>query len=236
MFAFIIILFTLFRQRIDNENVSKKYDELLDVMKNYESDIEDQRTLRHETKNEFATIKCKLQDKEDNKTIIEYIDSVIGDKGKASSTNYSKFKYLPQIIPIKLAINAPSGSPGPFKIIVPSTKTEPCNILLAKAPINPAIAAEIVTKGVSLYFTATPTPIPAPVKLAAIFPITTIKFPTFPPISLPSCSIINPIIRVENKPQAIPVKPSINTYEKNFFILVLISSFIKISPLLFQFI
>lgn len=95
MFAFIIILFTLFRQRIDNENVSKKYDELLDVMKNYESDIEDQRTLRHETKNEFATIKCKLQDKEDNKTIIEYIDSVIGDKGKASSTNYSKFKYLP---------------------------------------------------------------------------------------------------------------------------------------------
>lgn len=95
MFAFIIILFTLFRQRIDNENVSKKYDELLDVMKNYESDIEDQRTLRHETKNEFATIKCKLQDKEDNKTIIEYIDSVIGDKGKASSRNYSKFKYLP---------------------------------------------------------------------------------------------------------------------------------------------
>ena len=95
MFAFIIILFTLFRQRIDNENVSKKYDELLDVMKNYESDIEDQRKLRHETKNEFATIKCKLQDKEDNKTIIEYIDSVIGEKEKAGSTNYSKFKYLP---------------------------------------------------------------------------------------------------------------------------------------------
>ena len=142
--------------------------------------------------------------------------------------------HLPQIIPIKLAINAPSGSPGPFKIIVPSTKTEPCNILLAKAPITPAIAAEIVTKGVSLYFTATPTPIPAPVKLAAIFPITTIKFPTFPPINFPSCSIIKPIIKVENKPQAIPVKPSINTYEKTFFILVLISSFIKISPYYFN--
>ena len=95
MFAFIVILFTLFRQRMDNKKVSKKYDELLDVMKNYESDIEEQRTLRHETKNEFATIKCKLQDKEDNKTIIEYIDSVIGEKGKASSTKYSKFKYLP---------------------------------------------------------------------------------------------------------------------------------------------
>lgn len=95
VFAFIIILFTLFKQRMDNENVSKKYDELLDVMKNYESDIEEQRTLRHETKNEFATIKCKLQDKEDNKTIIEYIDSVIGEKEKAGSTKYSKFKYLP---------------------------------------------------------------------------------------------------------------------------------------------
>lgn len=94
MFAFIVILFTLFRQRMDNEKVSKKYDELLDVMKNYESDIEEQRTLRHETKNEFATIKCKLQDKEDNKTIIEYIDSVIGEKEKAGSTKYSKFKYL----------------------------------------------------------------------------------------------------------------------------------------------
>lgn len=95
MFAFIIILFSLYKQRMDNENVSKKYDGLLDVMKNYESDIEEQRTLRHETKNEFATIKCKLQDKEDNGSIIEYIDSVIGDKDKASTTKYSKFKYLP---------------------------------------------------------------------------------------------------------------------------------------------
>lgn len=91
----ICILLYLFKQKIENEKISKKYDELLDVMKSYESDIEEQRTLRHETKNEFATIKCKLQDKEDNKTIIEYIDSVIGEKEKAGSTNYSKFKYLP---------------------------------------------------------------------------------------------------------------------------------------------
>lgn len=91
----ICILLYLFKQKIENEKISKKYDELLDVMKSYESDIEEQRTLRHETKNEFATIKCKLQDKEDNKTIIEYIGSVIGEKEKAGSTKYSKFKYLP---------------------------------------------------------------------------------------------------------------------------------------------
>ena len=46
MFAFIVILFTLFRQRMDNEKVSKKYDELLDVMKNYESDIEEQKNTK----------------------------------------------------------------------------------------------------------------------------------------------------------------------------------------------
>lgn len=91
----ICILLYLIKQKIENEKISKKYDELLDVMKSYESDIEEQRTLRHETKNEFATIKCKLQDKENNKTIIEYIDSVIGEKEKAGSTKYSKFKYLP---------------------------------------------------------------------------------------------------------------------------------------------
>ena len=95
MFAFIIILFSLLKQKVDNEKISKKYDELLDVMKNYENDIEEQRTLRHETKNEFATIKCKIQDKEDEESIIKYIDSVIGDKGSSNTTKYSKFKYLP---------------------------------------------------------------------------------------------------------------------------------------------
>ena len=91
----ICILIYLFRQKIENEKISKKYDELLDVMKSYENDIEEQRTLRHETKNEFATIKCKIQDKEDEESIIKYIDSVIGDKGSSNTTKYSKFKYLP---------------------------------------------------------------------------------------------------------------------------------------------
>lgn len=91
----ISVLLYLFKQKIDNEKISKKYDELLDVMKNYEADIEEQRTLRHETKNEFATIKCKIQDKESNDSIIKYIDSVIGDSKGSNSAKYSKFKYLP---------------------------------------------------------------------------------------------------------------------------------------------
>lgn len=95
MFAFIILLFSLFKEKLDNEIVLKKYDELLDIMKNYESDIEEQRTLIHETKNELMTIKCKINDKEKESTIIEYIDSILGDKVSSNMSKYSKFKYLP---------------------------------------------------------------------------------------------------------------------------------------------
>ena len=95
MFAFIILLFSLFKEKLDNEIVLKKYDELLDIMKNYESDIEEQRTLIHETKNELMTIKCKINDKEKESTIVEYIDSILGDKVSSNMSKYSKFKYLP---------------------------------------------------------------------------------------------------------------------------------------------
>lgn len=94
-FAFIIILFTLFKEKIDNDIIVKKYDELLDIMKNYERDIEEQRTLIHETKNEMMTIKSKIKDKENSKDIIEYIDSILGDKISTNMTKYSKFMYLP---------------------------------------------------------------------------------------------------------------------------------------------
>lgn len=53
----IVILVTLLRQKMDNENMFKKYDDLLTIMKNYESDIEEQRTINHESKNELLTIR-----------------------------------------------------------------------------------------------------------------------------------------------------------------------------------
>lgn len=90
-----IILFYLFKQKIDNEAISKKYDDLLNVMKNYENDIEEQRTMIHETRNELMTIKCKINDKEKETEIIEYIDSILGDKVSSKMSKYSKFKYLP---------------------------------------------------------------------------------------------------------------------------------------------
>lgn len=90
----IAILFYLFKQKIDNETMFKKYDDLLTVMRDYESDIEEQRTINHETKNELLTIRSKLSDKKD-KDLCEYVDSIIGDKKSIKSAKFSKFKYLP---------------------------------------------------------------------------------------------------------------------------------------------
>lgn len=95
MIAFGIVLFWLLKQKIDNDKIAKKYDELLDIMKNYEDDIEEQRALIHETRNELTTIRCKIKDKEKNAEIIEYIDSIIGDKVNSNMSRLSKFKYLP---------------------------------------------------------------------------------------------------------------------------------------------
>lgn len=90
----IVILVTLLRQKIDNENMFKKYDDLLTIMKNYESDIEEQRTINHESKNELLTIRSKLSE-ENDKELCSYIDSIIGDKKSVKSAKFSKFKYLP---------------------------------------------------------------------------------------------------------------------------------------------
>lgn len=95
MIAFVTILLTLYKEKIENENIIKKYDGLLDVMKTYEADIENQRTLIHETRNELMTIRSKAIDKNASKEFIEYMDSVIGDKVSTSMSKYSKFTHLP---------------------------------------------------------------------------------------------------------------------------------------------
>lgn len=93
----ILILFYLFKQKIDGDTLKNRYDELLEIMKTYENDVEEQRTIFHETKNEFMIVRCKIDDKEDNQSIMQYIDSILDDKSKkkTSMIKYAKFKYLP---------------------------------------------------------------------------------------------------------------------------------------------
>ncbi len=95
IFAFIAILFTLFKEKIENENILNKYDDLLSIMRDYESDVEEQRTILHETRNELKTVRSMVNDKNNKKQIIEYIDSVLEDKTGGNMKKYSKFKYLP---------------------------------------------------------------------------------------------------------------------------------------------
>jgi len=95
MLTFVIILFSLIKQTLDNEQLTIRYDKLLEYMVTYEQEIEKQRTLRHEVKNEFRIIRAKICDKQENKEIIEYIDEIVNDKYEVNKEKYAKFGYLP---------------------------------------------------------------------------------------------------------------------------------------------
>lgn len=95
MVVLISILFTLIKQTIENSRLTKEYDQLLEFMTTYENEIEKQRILRHETKNEFLAIKAKLCDKQKNKEIIDYIDEILKEKITVNQEKYAKFGYLP---------------------------------------------------------------------------------------------------------------------------------------------
>lgn len=91
----IIFMFSLIRQIIVNNKITGDYDKLLEFMTTYEEEVENQRTLRHETKNEFLAIRAKICDKEKESEIINYIDDILGDTYSVKNEKYAKFGYLP---------------------------------------------------------------------------------------------------------------------------------------------
>ncbi len=93
--VFVSILFSLVKQTITNNKLINEYDKLLEFMTTYENEIEKQRIQRHEAKNEFLTIKAKIQDKQKNKEIIDYIDEILTEKIEVKQEEYAKFGYLP---------------------------------------------------------------------------------------------------------------------------------------------
>ena len=93
--VFLIVLLTLIKQTIRNYKLTNEYDKLLEFMTTYENEIENQRILRHEIKNEFRTIRAKINDKQNNQEIIEYIDEILKDKYEINKEKYAKFGYLP---------------------------------------------------------------------------------------------------------------------------------------------
>ena len=91
----ISVLFSLIKQTIDNKKLINEYDKLLEFMTTYEHEIEKQRVLRHETKNEFLTIRGKIEDNQKNKEIVDYINEILKDKIEVKQEEYAKFGYLP---------------------------------------------------------------------------------------------------------------------------------------------
>jgi len=95
MVVFVIILYSLIKQKMENDKIVEKYDKLLEFIKKYERIIEEQRETRHESKNQLITVKSKVLNKEDGKEIIKYVDSLLKDHKSYKEDKYSKFQYLP---------------------------------------------------------------------------------------------------------------------------------------------
>lgn len=95
MVVFLTILFSLVKQKIDNNKITEKYDSLIEFMNSYEEKIDELRIQSHENKNQLLNIKSKIIDKDKSKNIIEYIDSILNEKVQLDKGKYSKLKYLP---------------------------------------------------------------------------------------------------------------------------------------------
>ena len=91
----LITLIMVIKQTLDNNKLKLEYDKLLDFMKTYEVEIEKQHIQHHESKNQLVTIKAKLLDQENNKNVIEYIDSILDENISMNQAYYAKFQYLP---------------------------------------------------------------------------------------------------------------------------------------------
>lgn len=94
-----ILLFFIVNQLVQsykNNQLMIKYDKLLEFIKKYEVEIDNQRMMRHEIKNQLLTIKSKIVDKDKDKNIINYIDEIIADNNRIiKHAEYAKLNYLP---------------------------------------------------------------------------------------------------------------------------------------------
>ena len=95
IFTFVTALIIVIIQENNNIKLKLEYDKLLEFMETYEIELENQRILRHEYKNQLITIKSKIIDKDKKSKVIDYINSILGDNTKFSQESYTKLQYLP---------------------------------------------------------------------------------------------------------------------------------------------
>lgn len=95
IFVLVLVIGNSFMQAYKNNQLILQYDNLLSFIKKYVTEIDNQRTMRHETKNQLLTIKSKIIDKEKPTAIVDYIDTILNDGRKINHAEYAKLKYLP---------------------------------------------------------------------------------------------------------------------------------------------
>ena len=93
--SFVLILYSLVKQKIENNKLMTRYIKLLEFIKNYEKELDKQKELRHESKNQLITARDKIIDKEKEQELIKYLNSIIADYVKGNNEKYTSFQYLP---------------------------------------------------------------------------------------------------------------------------------------------
>ena len=93
--SFVLILYNLIKQKMENNKLMTRYTKLLEFIKNYEKELDKQKELRHESKNQLITARDKIVDKEKEHEVIKYLNSIISDYVKGNNEKYTSFQYLP---------------------------------------------------------------------------------------------------------------------------------------------
>ncbi len=93
--SFVLILYNLIKQKMENNKLMTRYTKLLEFIKNYEKELDKQKELRHESKNQLITARDKIADKEKEHEVIKYLNSIISDYVKGNNEKYTSFQYLP---------------------------------------------------------------------------------------------------------------------------------------------
>ena len=93
--SFVLILYSLVKQKMENNKLMTRYIKLLEFIKNYEKELDKQKELRHESKNQLITARSKIVDKKKEYEVIEYLNSIIADYVKGNNEKYTNFQYLP---------------------------------------------------------------------------------------------------------------------------------------------
>ena len=136
IFTFICALIIVINQENKNLKLKTEYEKLLDFMQIYEEEIEKERIIKHEYKNQLITIKSKIIDNDNENKIIDYINNVIEDESSFAQEEYTKFQYLP-----------PNGLKALLYFKVSSAKSKNINVSVnISSSVKDSFLAKLTTK------------------------------------------------------------------------------------------